>query len=409
MHGKAKSLLYVFIDESGNTGDIVINEKESLNFQQPYFVLGGFGVCNTKERLTHILELVQTLKKENNIHASELKGAHLWKKKKFKFIYELIDDLYINKYPIFVELIDKKYFVVISINNALIGPNLEIAEESSARELTNLLADYLYLSLSDETIKIFTQASRSPSPENVRKFLTAVYEDSKRFKKQPILGEWSDIIIKLAKDIIDRNIKEYKALVQEYNADPNAFDVPPWELYVSPPDPAGIPKRISLLPHTTSAISIFSRVNKYIKDKSIRKVLFIHDEQKQFRSTLKSELLTLLDSQNEVTKKLRELNLAAPLDNQFDYKFDDDFKIVFGDSKKTVFLQIPDIISSSLNNMWREFKFGGKYRFKKYSKDIILTYFDYFEYVHRSTGINFVVPTFEYLKLVEFLELDIRY
>ena len=384
-----KKRFYVFLDESGNTGDLVLNKENIHHFNnQPYFVLGGFGIENDENIFQELRSDITRLKKNNNIYSKELKGARLWPKK-IKFIYELFKYLYENNLPIFVELMDKKFFIIANITN-IIGLTSGVLDHPitlfNNRVFFNRLADYLYQKLSPETIIWFSKASREPSQENVETFLAFLGKDSKKFSLE-------------FRELISSMIDRYYDRLTNYLIDPTQYSCPPWEYYIPPADPKSGPKRISLLPHTTAATNIFARINKYSKDRGYIDVVIIHDQQEQWKEILKNELHILSDSSSDVSKKLRERDIPYPLNLRIDYNFDRNYHIFFGDSEKTIFLQLADIISSSINKLWEEFK--QNYRLRPYSKKIIDIILEFPTKIHTSAGTNFVIAKFEFEKLME--------
>jgi len=384
-----KKRLYLFLDESGNTGDLVLNKENIHHFNnQPYFVLGGFGIENDESIFRELTSAIIKLKKDNHIYSKELKGAHLWPRR-IRFIYELFKYLYENDFPLFIELMDKKFFIIANIAN-IVGLTSEALDHPGAlfdnRIFFNKFADYLYQNLSPETIIWFSKASREPSQENVETFLAFLERDSEKFPPE-------------FRELISSMIDRYYHQLINYLIVSIQYSNPPWEYYVPPADPKSGPKRISLLPHTTAATNIFARINKYSRDHGYEKVIIIHDQQEQWKEILKNELHILSDPSSDVSKKLRERNIPYPLNLRLDYNFDRHYRIFFGDSEKTIFLQLADIISSSMNKLWEEFK--RNYRLRPYSKRIIDIILNFPTKVHTSTGTNFVIAKFEFEKLME--------
>ncbi|WP_168194754.1 DUF3800 domain-containing protein [Thermococcus aciditolerans] len=384
-----KKRFYVFLDESGNTGDLILNKENIRHFNnQPYFVLGGFGIENDESSFEELTSAITRLKKDNHIYFKELKGARLWPKK-IKFIYELFKYLYENDFPVFVELMDKKFFIIANIAN-IVGLTSGVLDHPKAlfdkRIFFNRFADYLYLNLSPETIIWFSKASREPSQENVETFLAFLRRDSEKFPLK-------------FKEPIDRMIDRYYYQLTNHLISPTQYSTPPWEYYVPPADPKSGSKRVSLLPHTTAATNVFMRVNRYSNDRGYEGVVIIHDQQEQWKEILQNELHILSDPSSNVSKKLRERGIPYPLNLRLDYNFDRHYRIFFGDSEKTIFLQLADVISSSINKLWEKFK--RNYRLRPYSKKIIDIILNFPAKVHTSTGTNFVIAKFEFEKLME--------
>lgn len=94
----------IYIDESGNTGDLSLNNKDLSFSQQPVFVLAGVTFHN--EGL--LLGYIQQLKSKYKINPDKELKSTLLLKKKPSFILELVELLTNSKASFFIEVVDKK-------------------------------------------------------------------------------------------------------------------------------------------------------------------------------------------------------------------------------------------------------------------------------------------------------------
>ncbi|KAH2824609.1 hypothetical protein KXW08_007872, partial [Aspergillus fumigatus] len=95
-----------YIDESGNTGDLSTVKIDSYFVEQRMFALAAFG-CTLDQDFT---DKLGALKKAHRIQSSELKSKQAYDKP--RFIFDLLDLLETRRAPIFIELVDKHFFVV---------------------------------------------------------------------------------------------------------------------------------------------------------------------------------------------------------------------------------------------------------------------------------------------------------
>ncbi len=337
-----KQVFCVFLDESGNTGEVILDKANVDNFNnQPYFVLGGFGAPISA--LNEIQEKVYSLKKEYKIPFKELKGTKLWPRYR-SFVYELLRYLHSHEFPIFVEIMDKKYFICMNISEIILirsgftdvtnANEVSKRFEVETRSYINDLADKLYLNLSKETLIWFSKASRSPDKEYVETFLAYLHNDSNRLPKNYC-------------ELIEKAIEDYFSEVTNYFFNPIFYETPPWEEYVPFPDPnEKSRKRISLLPHTTAVSNIYLRVNRYSREFGFSEIVIKHDEQKQWEGILKN-MLDFLKSQS--SSIFRNLNKYLPptFAQILDFEFDKEYQLIFEDSKN-IYIQEADVISGSL-------------------------------------------------------------
>jgi hypothetical protein len=130
-----------YIDESGNTGD-AIKLGEKFNFGgQPMFTLAAIGIADTSTCEAQ----VSNLKRRHRIQARELKSDIAWKKP--AFARELFAYLTRLRAPLFVEVVDKRYYVCANIVSTWIAPpigDFDLTERAHIFRQT--MADYLQLS-----------------------------------------------------------------------------------------------------------------------------------------------------------------------------------------------------------------------------------------------------------------------
>ena len=129
-----------YLDESGNTGDL-IKDKFSLKFGgQSLFSLACVGIDDEEKLSLKINEL----REEYNIQ-DELKSTEIYKLNPNLYL-DLVKYLTASSTPIFVELVDKKYCLIANLINSLIIPAYDQIDETNNRSqlIRNHLADYMW-------------------------------------------------------------------------------------------------------------------------------------------------------------------------------------------------------------------------------------------------------------------------
>jgi len=148
-----------YIDESGNSGD-ALNIGNNFDFcGQPVFSLACIGVDDTAK----LDGFISHLKSKYRIQGTELKSAKIYKNKPEAFV-DIVDYLANEGIPIFIEVVDKKYFVSANLVNCHVMPPCfcppETPESQAAR---NHCADFIYENAPASVFKKFINACRLPS------------------------------------------------------------------------------------------------------------------------------------------------------------------------------------------------------------------------------------------------------
>src|SRR5437588_689110 len=101
-------MLTYYIDESGHSGDLASNTGSNFDFEgQPYFALAAVGIS----ALANLEDVIGQLRAKHRIPIGELKSKALQSKP--AFVADLLNLLIEEKCPLFVEVVDKRYFICI--------------------------------------------------------------------------------------------------------------------------------------------------------------------------------------------------------------------------------------------------------------------------------------------------------
>ena len=152
----------VYIDESGHSGDI-INTGANYDFRgQPYFALAGIGLSDDHDWA----ERLSGLRKRHHIPDGELKAKSLTARPKFSA--DVLSALVDEQAPLFVEVVDKRYFIgthIISFQ--LMPPCLGYTATRWHHAVTNGVADFLYQHAPDSVLDTFIASCRTPGESSL--------------------------------------------------------------------------------------------------------------------------------------------------------------------------------------------------------------------------------------------------
>jgi len=132
--------LNYYIDESGNSGDVLSTGNNFDFYGQPVFSLACVGIDESH----NIEEYILNLKKQYRIQGTELKSTNIIKNK-IKFVVDLISYIRKKEIPVFIEAVDKKYFISANIINChVIPPYSSLPETQRSMIIRNHCADFIY-------------------------------------------------------------------------------------------------------------------------------------------------------------------------------------------------------------------------------------------------------------------------
>ena len=355
----------LFVDESGNTGE-TLSKEFKFNFdEQPIYVLAGI-LPGPKE--AHLDQFFLDLLTRYKIKASEAKAKQLYERKP-RLLNDLIDFLRNNDIPVFIELMDKIYYLNIQITTFFIYPLPPINDSVVAHnmQIASTLSEYLTM----EIYQMFINTCKAYSNESLERF----YEE--------LIDHF---------DSIDQyHYKGYVQLVREAYFESKTLS-PEKALRASLPIPDLNPhsRWLHLLPNVSAFTGMIGRVQKHRKIHSIENIQIMHDEQKQF-GNIYFESLDIMrgsDSDSFIQNISISQTTSLNLDEKISMKFDE--------SKSNPQIQIADLIAGFTMRFWIDFMNEEESKVDIYLPHFLkLAYYD----LPPSAGINFVVPNEDHQKL----------
>ena len=303
-----------YIDESGNTGDLARWQGTPGADQQPVFVLAAIG-CDDVDDLAKEIE---RLKVAHEVQAPELKSSSLANKP--EFITELARFMGERKYPLMVEVVDKRFCLVTYIVSLLILTPLgaEIDYAPDMRMMKNLFAEYLHHWMPEKVLNYFVASCDEPSAKSVKRTLNALKVWLARRD-----GEMAEGIIRFVRENIQELTTELRTNNEAYrrflpDPDKSTRDLPVW-----------------MLPNLSSFANIYGRINRLHASK-VGEVTLVHDEQKHFEHILRDG--------KSLAESLVERGGEFVLPHS-DFRFIESAKLEFTNSHASAGIQAADAIA----------------------------------------------------------------
>lgn len=297
----------VYLDESGNTGNIEINDDLEWNFKnQKYFALGAVyieesSVKRVEEKIFEILHKYDSkLGTENELKS---RAKYKYRNDLFK---ELTGMLLKNQADFYFDISNKKYKIMMKLVQYATYPYYMYDMYWNRNEKIEV-ANCLYETLSNETIKKYIDiCQKEYNEESIEELLKLLFILKAQYK-----GENNPIsfVIKYVKDYKDQKLDVNKLFpIKDYNNKGS---------------------KEAFLPNVDAYLNLINTIVK-LKINKDDFISIYHDEQKQFSSVLKTW-----------TKSLKDDSLNI---NQ----------IKFVNSKKTILIQISDFYTGNIVRLYRK-------------------------------------------------------
>lgn len=358
----------LYIDESGNTGSTLYKNGQFNFVEQPYYVLASILLDDNLSNFlsTFIIEL----KKKYRINMAELKAKKLYDSN-YKFINELVDCMIDKEIPVFIELMDKKYYIVMNIWETMAPSNILQFEKLPEEYFVQVreIASTLYNIFDDSVYDFFTKM------EYANEWLEKFYEFMlDKYKNDENMRDFCRIIKDTRKSYLEEKIKNPKEALDSYLMKPS---------YNS----KGKPK--FLLPNYHAFTDIIGRVNLFCERNICQLKSIVHDNQEQY-NTIFEEVF------NEM--RIKDLREYCPdfIGEKMNPCIPKEMTLLFDDSKNDIFIQVADILAGLINQWWQDFinekqNCNAKYYVNNFYK--------------LASNILFVVPNQHVQKVEQFIKL----
>ncbi len=303
------------------------------------------------------------LKKRHRIQGPEIKSTETATKP--LFVRDLIDYIDAHQLPVFIEAVDKHYFLVVNIVERLIVPSIGKGDFSpNTRVMKNIIADYLAVHGPNDLVPQFVNVCNTRCRADILKLYDGIIRWARKSKFRP------DIADGIKRLTIDS--------MTEFRAKPVSEAI---KRALPEPDTGKKGKTVWVLPNVGSFSSIYARLNHYLGG-DMSSVRFFHDEQDQFDDII------------QANKVLAESLSGRGLFTEFrfaNYDFASSVPLNFATSHTTIGIQAADVLAGFVSRYIQQ---------KVWTPEAVNADRDEaFECLRdltderRGTGINFVVPS----------------
>lgn len=354
-----------YLDESGNSGDLINKKNDMMFSNQPIFVHSCIGIDD--EKYKQLKSFITALKEKHNIsNDTELKSENYYFKNP-QLMREVIDYVANNKLPIVCEVMDKKYQIAVSMINHFIVPAISDASSPEALYIRNCLADFITENAPDECFVYFFDLCKSPSEDNLIKSINNL--NSFFFENRSAINDKGYTNI-----LINECFEHYKNNKRDYGEE----QAIKW--FVPIPDIDSYGNIVKLLPNVHSFYNQIARLNN-IHNKKLSDVTLIHDTSNEFASPLRYCIDSIVEIDTE----------NMPNIPSCDYDVIEKPKLIFRDSGDSIGIQVADLIAGFLSRYINGVLYK-KIENMDFIYDEIFVKLIHYNRTPDPTGINFVLP-----------------
>lgn len=348
-----------YIDESGNTGDLTTAKIETYGKEQRMFTLAAVG-CDLNQPFKDRFE---ALKAAHRIQSAEVKSKQAYERP--QFVSALLDMLDERGCPIFIEAVDKHYFVIANIMDRIVVPYVGVCDvQPRTLWMKGVMADHMAIHGPPELAQAFIACCQSRDYVEVRDFYKQIIRWAQTCRL-PTEGV-ADAFVRFTRD----SLKDFRKL-------PKARAV---ERALPIPDTSPKGKLLWVLPNLTSFTHIYARINRFL-EKQVSGVTLFHDEQLQFGDILLQNKMVMEAFTNEDV--ITALKTA-------DFEFCASAQLEFLSSHESIGIQIADVLAGFVaryiqDAVWGEIAMDAS-RMSIFSRLVTAGARE------RGTGVNIVAP-----------------
>jgi hypothetical protein len=360
---------FFFIDESGNTGDLV-NAGIELTFgDQPIFVLIAIGVDDEAK----LAEELARIRATHRIQGNELKSKRLTSRPGVAL--DVARFLQNRGMPVFVEVVDKRFFICATMVNHFVVPPVagDFDQRSDVIQMKNDIAEYLHAFAPNTVLQAYISACMTPSVPATR----AAFNEMRSWLEGRMSTEPNaELVMMFVRDAFDDFEEGAASGTENVN------------LFLPDPDLSKASKPYWMLPNLSSLTNVYGRINLY-QNRQMKDVVLVHDEQVQFDRILEDGKTTM--------EAIARSGAAWPV-RHADYGIPEG-ALRFSDSAHSAGIQAADVLAGFIMRFVQDVS-----RREKVPEREFLAAFralSDFTNPRAATGLNYVLPTHtaQYLNL----------
>ena len=334
------------LDETGNSGDVVVRPGKAMFGSQPVFALAAVGESPGAPDLG---DAIRALIREHRVDGAEteVKGGKIAKSRPV-FVLALVRHLAEHGHPVLVELVDKGYHLATQIaQHFLLGvPTLGGGLDPHSREtwvLSNRLAEAVYDHADRDLYELYSTAALSRSLDDFYRFAVAY---ALRFNASLAASDanGSPDLTALAEAV--KYGYGASMAFDAYRKKPDLSDEQVVEDFLPLPDTDNRGNRLAMHPHATSFLNLLARMNRVATDLGSPDLILVHDEQLQLAPVITEHYQALTSGAFSFLDG-RLSGSGLPYEGNVLYTFSDDHDLRFKDSKDKPGVQAADVVAAA--------------------------------------------------------------
>jgi len=313
----------LYVSNKENNAEILSSNILQNISEDPYYVLIGLIVPENKEEV--FKDFLKVLKKKYSKQWSELKIQDLSNN---LFIKELINYISENKFSVFIEFIDKQYYLNLQFTKYFVflfdsfSSYIDTSEEyvTKVSEVGKLLSPEIYESFVD-TINSYSNSSL----EKFYDKLIIHFHNINRY-------DYEEIIKMNKKSYFTAKLVNIKKALKLHLPVPNETELS------------------HLLPNNNAFQNFIGKIQKYKDEALIDGIKIFYDEKTSFDKMYKKALN--LKCKDNYKRKYENLFFYY----KEEFTFDDEIQFETVNSKDYVFVEVANLLSEVIIKCWSDFK-----------------------------------------------------
>lgn len=313
----------LFLDESGQTGDLTTIGGDFGFGGQPHFVLCAIGPTSDEA----MLGILGRVARDHRLKMAEIKSKKL--KNRPWVARDIAFALRDARIPIFIEAVDKRFYLLTQIVNYHIMSASTLGSEGD-QFIRNVFADFLYDYLPDGILSIFIEACVINSVDATRTSLEGIHSWATVFEGQ---SSREKEVARAIQDSLAESLDDFRIAICK--------NVSNYQNFLPIPDNGKKTAIYWVLPHYSSLTNIYARLNHHAGGK-IGNIILVHDQQTQYDDVLREAM--------RAAEKLDNSELG-PIFLEANYSFNERAVLEFANSKDAAGLVVADVIGGHVRRM----------------------------------------------------------
>lgn len=305
--------MHFYIDESGNTGGITKKSYASSFDGQRIFSLVALGLISDED----LAEKIKPLIDKYRVKSTEFKASTFYKNLP-GFLRELFALIKKEQWPVFIEVVDKKFMLSANVVNSLVLPaHSFLTETPQTNYVRNIFAEYIFNHAAKHLFDRFLTICAKPSRTEL---ISVIDEFIAQFTSHD-----ADVSFALIQSLLmTKEDLQKPELTSEDIAN-----------FLPGADISKRGKTLLMLPNLSSFTNIYARLNLFMKG-DLSSVHIFHDEQLQFDDIIEK---AKFDVENFPHSGYGYISSNS------DYHFRETAKLLFKVSHDSLGIQIADAVA----------------------------------------------------------------